>query len=104
MSIELHPSLDEVIDGVKVLIIQAIEVVDVDGDERVSPDELVKATDPDTISDAVMSFYDADGDGELRLEDLRTVEEKCREDYASAIRDLADDISEAIKNRLNATP
>ena len=37
-------SLNEVIDGVKVLIIQAIEVVDVDGDEKVSPDELVKAT------------------------------------------------------------
>ena len=51
-----------------------------------------------------MSFYDANGDGELRLEDLRTVEEKCREDYAGAIRDLADDISEAIKNSFNATP
>ena len=51
-----------------------------------------------------MSFYDADGDGELRLEDLRTVEEKCREDYASAIRELADNISEAIKNSFNATP
>ena len=103
MSIELHPSLGEVIDGVKVLIIQAIEVVDVDGDEKVSPDELVKATDPDTISEAVMSFYDANGDGELRLEDLKSVEDKYREDHAGAIRDWADDISQAIKNSFKAS-
>ena len=87
-------------------LLQAIEVVDQNGDERVSPDELVKATDPDTLSDAVMSFYDADGDGELRIEDLESVEERYREDAASAIRDWADDISEAIRKEEvnNASP
>ena len=97
-------SLSEVTDGVKILIIQAIGVVDQDGDEKVSPEELVEATDPDTLSDAVMKFYDANGDGELRIEDLKSVEERYRENPTGAIRDWADVLSDAIKNGGNASP
>ena len=96
-------SLGEVTGGVKLLITQAIEVVDQDGDAKVSPDELIRATDPDTLSDAVMSFYDADDDGKLRLEDLKSVGNKYSGDAAGAIRDWANDIREAIKNVGNAT-
>ena len=45
-----------------------------------------------------MRFYDANGDGEVRFEDLQSVEERYREDPASALRDWADDISDAIKS------
>ena len=99
-------SLGEVTAGVRLLITQAIEVVDQNGDQKVSPNELVKATDPDTLSDAVMSFYDADGDGELRLVDLKSVVDKYTSSggQAGAIRDWADDIREAIRNVGNAAP
>ena len=81
-------------------------MVDQDEDAKVSPDELVKATDPDTLSAAVMSFYDADGDGELRLVDLKSVVDKYTSSggQAGAIQDWADDIREAIRNVGNAAP
>ena len=64
----------------------------------------LQATDPNTLSDAVMSFYDENGDGELRLEDLESVEERYRENPTGAIRDWADVLSDAIKNGGNASP
>ena len=53
-----------------------------------------------------MSFYDADGDGELRLVDLKSVVDKYTRSggQAGAIRDWADDIRDAIRKVGNAAP
>jgi len=90
-------SQGEVTGGVRALILQIIRIVDQNGDDKISPEELRNAANPDTLSNALMKFYDDNADGELRFEDLKSLESRYKEDPMSGVRHMASALSDAIK-------
>ena len=90
-------SQGEIAGGVRALVQQIIRVVDQDGDDKISPEELRNAANPDTLSNALMKFYDDNADGELRFEDLKSLESRYKEDPMSGVRHMASALSDAIK-------
>ena len=91
-------SRDEVTRAVRRLVEEVIRIVDQDGDEKISPEELGRAVSPATLSRALVNRLDSDGDGELRLEDLRHyLRHNYTADLSTSLSDLGSAFSDAMK-------
>ena len=67
-------SLAEVKESVKGVIRKAIDIVDLDGDDKLSARELTNAISPSTLSEAFMNLFDTNDDGEVRFEELKSLD------------------------------
>ena len=86
------------------LVQEAIGVVDLDGNGTISAQEISNAVDPNTLSKAFMNLLDANEDGEVRYEDLESIEIK----YGSlnsidAVRAGLNDLASAFRDTQAAT-
>ena len=86
---------DEVIGDAWLLVRESIRIVDQDGDNKISPEELRNAANPGTISRAYMKFYDANADGELRFEDLKFLQNR-QDDLGRIISHMGSALYDAI--------
>ena len=67
-------SLDEVKENAKAVIQKAINIMDLDGDDKLSAQELTNAISTSTLSKAFMNLLDVNEDGEVRFEELQSLE------------------------------
>ena len=63
-------SLYEMKDTVKDFLQMALHVVDTDGDDKVSLEELKHIANPDTLPETLMSVFDENGDGDLSYKEF----------------------------------
>ena len=64
-------SLDEMKDSVKDLIQLAVRAVDMDGDDKVSLEELKHIANPDTLPETLMRALDENGDGDYSYTEFK---------------------------------
>ena len=95
---------DEVIGDAWLLIRETIRIVDQDGDEKISPEELRNAANPGTLSRAYMKFYDVNADGELRFEDLKFLQNRHRDNLGRVISHMGSALYDAIRTGGNVAP
>ena len=82
-------SADEVTAAGRLLARETIRIVDQDGDEKISPEELRNAISPSTLARALMNFLDGPGPCGEAYESLNTNELGCLS-FSYWIPDLVD--------------